>query len=481
MSLYAALAAATLLACEVALRLPFGRIVAALNSNSWRAVEVVGSAQISDHWKERILPVYAWRILKASLGLFACLAAIVAPLVLVMALVTGSVAAASALLMRPLALLLMTGVGVGYVWLRLRRARGDPAAAAEAAADPAGTASDYSALDRTLHKVVLGNPMMAGALPRLDAAFARKPAPAGDPVYVTGLARAGTTVLMQALYGSGQFASLTYADMPFVLAPNLWATLTRSGHRKGAAKERAHGDGVMVDFDSPEALEEVFWRSRCGSAYIHNNGLVPHVPDAATIAAYRDYQARVCHRHRQPNGAPRYLAKNNNLMLRIGPLAAAMPEARFLVPVRDPVGQAASLLAQHRRFRRADAFTRSYMTWLVHHEFGPDQRPFRLPGQPVPEGDSDKLAYWLTEWLACYGYLAERIAEHPDRIRPVIYESLGRDPGAWPAVAAFAGLDPVPPADFRPAPPPPDPGDLPADLLARARAVYEDLARRAAA
>ena len=36
-------------------------------------------------------------------------------------------------------------------------------------------------------------------------------------VFVMGLARSGTTVLLNALYESSEFASLSYKDMPFVL------------------------------------------------------------------------------------------------------------------------------------------------------------------------------------------------------------------------------------------------------------------------
>lgn len=475
MILYAAIAAATILACEVALRLPLRRIMAGFNANAARAVAVVGSGAISDHWKEKVLPVYAWRIMKGSVLFFLCLIAIAVPVFAVMALVTGSPGAATAALMRPLPLIFMTALGVAYVWARLRRARrGAPAA--DAAPE---TSSDYSALDKTLHSVVLGNPMLAGVLPGLDARLARGAVPVTDPVYVTGLARAGTTAIMRALHGSGAFASLTYADMPFVLAPNLWARLSRAQARERRARERAHGDGVVVDFDAPEALEEVFWRSQCGRDYINNNGLVPHVPDAETIAAYRAWQARVCHRH----GPDRYLAKNNNMMLRLAPLAEAMPDARILVPVRDPLAQALSLRRQHRRFREADAFTRDYMRWLVHHEFGPDQRPFRLPGQPVPSGDTDGLAYWLTLWLACYGHLEAAIDAAPGNVRPVIYEALGRDPGAWAEAAAFVGLPGDTAADFRPAPAPAAAtaeAPVEAGLLDRARALYDRLAARAA-
>lgn len=334
----------------------------------------------------------------------------------------------------------------------------------------------YSALDKVFHRLVLGSAVMGEMLGDLDAVLCKDPPPARDPVFVTGLARAGTTVLMRALYGTGQFASLTYADMPLVMAPNLWKRLSRTHRKARVAQERAHGDGIVVDYDAPEALEEVFWRSHCGGDYITPDGLVPHEPDADVLAAFRNYQARICHRH----GAPRYLAKNNNMLLRLPALARAQPEARFLVPVRHPLSQALSLQRQHRRFAGADSFTRDYMRWLVHHEFGPERRPFRLPGQPVPDGDPDGVDHWLTTWIACYGWLAGIIDDTPAKnIRPVIHEFLGADPAAWTALAAFAGVPPETGTVFRPAPVPACPDGVSPELLAQAEALYAGLQARA--
>ena len=79
-------------------------------------------------------------------------------------------------------------------------------------------------------------------------------------VFVCGLPRSGTTILMRSLYETGQFASLTYRDMPFVVSPNLWSKISDSNIKPMSAKERLHGDNVKVNIDSPEALEEVFWR-----------------------------------------------------------------------------------------------------------------------------------------------------------------------------------------------------------------------------
>lgn len=62
-------------------------------------------------------------------------------------------------------------------------------------------------------------------------------------VFISGLARSGTTILLNSIYESDIFASLTYSDMPFVLAPNLWAKLSPN-RRNNNFKERAHGDGI---------------------------------------------------------------------------------------------------------------------------------------------------------------------------------------------------------------------------------------------
>ena len=40
-------------------------------------------------------------------------------------------------------------------------------------------------------------------------------------IFITGMPRSGSTVLLYYLYQSELFASLTYRDMPFVISPKL--------------------------------------------------------------------------------------------------------------------------------------------------------------------------------------------------------------------------------------------------------------------
>lgn len=332
--------------------------------------------------------------------------------------------------------------------------------------------SDYSALDRVLHRLALASPARAEMMHDIERAAFLKSAPedTGRHVFITGLARAGTTILMREIHRTGEFGSLTYADMPFVLAPNLWASLSRKGHRPGVKAERAHGDGIEVDTRSPEALDEVYWRVFHGKAYIGAKGLMPHEPDEELIAGYRDLIRLVLRK----TGRTRYVSKNNNTILRLGTLARAMPEAEFLVPLRRPLDHAASLLGQHRRFLGADAFTQDYMTWLGHHEFGATHRPF-LFGAP-PSGDPMAMDYWLRLWLSVYGALDAVEAACPN-VSFVPYEALSADPAVWAAVAARIEVPGGAAEELRPVP---DraPGAHDTGLGREAEALHATLAAR---
>ena len=123
-----------------------------------------------------------------------------------------------------------------------------------------------------------------------------------------------------------------------------------------------------------------------------------------------------------------------------------MPDATFVLVVREPLAHAASLLAQHRRFSDpSDGFRRDYMRWLVHHEFGVDHRPFRFPG--APEGDPNTLGYWLSVWTACYAAL-EPVAEARTNVLVVPYEPLCGEPEVWRALGARLGLPPADPREL---------------------------------
>ena len=297
----------------------------------------------------------------------------------------------------------------------------------------------YGPLDRFVHRWALHYPGIAEMSFDLDQAMVRSAprAIAGRRhVFVSGLARAGTTVLMRRFHATGQFRSLTYRDMPFVLAPNLWARISGASRRRIEAAERAHGDRLVVDLDSPESLDEVFWRVFAGNEYLKPDRLVPHEPKDAVVAKYVRYVNAIL--ASDPAGRERYLCKDNNNILRLGAIRRAFPEAVILVPFRDPFSHAESLRRQHAGFcelQARDRFARQYMTWLAHHEFGLGHRRFRFdPAAPAGAGP-ESPGYWLSLWIETYAWL-ERT--RPESAHFVCYEDLCSNPDVWAAIARIA-------------------------------------------
>ena len=343
--------------------------------------------------------------------------------------------------------------------------------------------SRYGKPARILHGLALGIPFVAETSfdieqvvlrPDISSVVGRK------HVFIAGLARSGTTLLMRRFYASGRFFSLTYRDMPFVLMPSLWRKVSAFARQRPQRQERAHGDGIFIDHDSPEALEEVFWRTFTGHEYIRSDKLIPVTPDDEVIARFRAYVASILSQAVDGREVC-YLSKNNNNILRLPSLRKAFPGALIIVPYRDPLQQAMSLLCQHQRFLRdekMDTFTSRYMRWLGHHEFGADHRPFCFGKGQARYHDSSDLNYWIELWLNTYAWLD---AQAPDTALFLSYETFCRDTArVWERLSAKAcsPID-IPLADAvifqeRREEAPVDRG-----LLAEADKVYASLAARA--
>lgn len=300
---------------------------------------------------------------------------------------------------------------------------------------------DYSFLDRLLHRLALHYRPIAEVSFDIDQAGVRAdPAQTASErhVFVSGLARAGTTLLMRRFHSTGRYRSLTYRDMPFVLAPNLWRRMSAMSRRNIERAERAHGDSLLVDADSPESLDEVFWRIFAGDEYLQKDALVPHAPDEDVVRNYVRYVNAILAAH-EPR-LPRYLSKNNNNILRLGAIREAFPNALILIPFREPLQHAHSLMRQHVRFsemQRQREFMLSYMTWLGHHEFGMDHRPFRFSTATQATYPVDTLEYWLHEWCDTYEWLDR---SKPETALFVCYEDLCTIPHTWERLAQLADV-----------------------------------------
>lgn len=267
----------------------------------------------------------------------------------------------------------------------------------------------YSLSDKLLHAFALNFKSVQAAafdierrLDRVDVDLIMQ----RPHIFITGLARAGTTILLQTLYNCGGFVTQTYRDMPFVLAPRLWSRISGRYRLKGELKERAHQDGLTINFDSVEAFEEVFWLTFAGDLYVRDDHLLAHKLDDDLISKFREYVAIVI-KMRNETLDTGYLSKNNNNVLRLPGLVRAFPSASIIVPFREPFQHARSLLRQHQRAgvsQNEDPFELKYMRWLGHFEFGLDHRRFVFADEsPTRSGDDvNRIDYWLENWTRVY-------------------------------------------------------------------------------
>jgi hypothetical protein len=229
--------------------------------------------------------------------------------------------------------------------------------------------SDYSSTSRLLHRIALQSTAIAEVSFDIEGMLVKekKTVFSHKHIFISGLARSGTTMLMRYLYETAVFRSLTYQDMPFVLMPNTWKQMI-SKRPTTEYKERAHKDGIMVGFDSPEAFEEVFWRVFCGKQYIDKDRLKLHTVDGDVLDKFKKHVRNILLSGDGLNQM-RYLSKNNNNVLRLPYLQQCMPESQIIIPFREPLQHAVSLLNQHKHFSKLqsdDKFSLDYMNWLGH-------------------------------------------------------------------------------------------------------------------
>lgn len=289
---------------------------------------------------------------------------------------------------------------------------------------------NYSLLDRALHRVAF-----AGLFVQLVAADIDKTLFGGSyerfradrPIFVTSLPRAGTTLMLEALSQFPSLATHLYRDMPFPMAPIIWARLSTAFRKPAELHERAHGDGMEVGYDSPEAFEEVFWRMFWPEKYGATRISLWAASDAKAEARvfFADHMKQIValrRRGREADG--RYISKNNANVARLDLLQQMFPDATILVPIRRPVEHARSLLRQHVGFlqmHRETPFVRRYMSDIGHYEFGDLHRPIAFPGlEPlIRDRDPLKLDYWLAYWVAAF----EHILTHRSQLVVVSYEA----------------------------------------------------------
>ncbi len=261
------------------------------------------------------------------------------------------------------------------------------------------------------------------------------------PIYVTGLARSGSTILLELLAAHEDVATHQYRDFPLIQIPLWWNSfLDRASRGKSEPVERAHKDGIAVTPQSPEAMEEVLWMAffpDCHDPTVSN--VLVGQDSAPDFEAFYRRHLRKLLLLRQ---GKRYLAKDNYNVSRLGFLHKLFPDARFVVPVRDPVGHVASLIKQHKLFCAEEAKDRriiDHMRRSGHFEFGLDRRPTNFGDAETARRiqtlwqDGREIEGTALYWASVYGFVANLLGN--DRVLAgqtllVHYDDLCAEPDA---------------------------------------------------
>ncbi len=265
---------------------------------------------------------------------------------------------------------------------------------------------NYNLIQKVLHSLVLGNRFINKSLFEIEKIFFLKNQNIKENkhVFISGLPRSGTTLLLNILYSSGEFASLKYSNMPFILSPNISNFIPV---KKISKKERYHKDGIFFDLESPEAFDEIFFK-----VFSKEN----------EKSEFYNF-IKLILKSQKKN---KYLSKNNLNFKRFKTIESIVPNSKFLIPIREPYQHSSSLYKQHINFlklQEKDNFVRKYMNYLNHNEFGFDHKPWNTPKQYK---DPKNINYWLEQWFLFYTNIYEKFSKFNSCIF-VVYEEIFKE------------------------------------------------------
>ena len=304
---------------------------------------------------------------------------------------------------------------------------------------------NYSFIDKALHHLAFSVPVLRNVLCDLENSLYKKELAAVESyheVFVSGLPRSGTTLILELLYQTEEFHTFSYRHMPFIYSPLLWRKLSAPFSKSADKMERAHGDGMEVSFDSPEAFEEVIWLNHLEDKFVKSDRLVPLTLKNTTKKFAEHYKLtlkKLLIESNQDDQVRRYISKNNANCSRLSVLSKLFPKATILIPFREPLSHIGSLMKQHKLFTEMhsdDKFAQQYMRWLGHFDFGANFKPIDFDhwlDSLEQEPDYQSENFWLQYWTAAYQHM---LNNRSDNILLVDYNKLLQSPAEYLATIA---------------------------------------------
>lgn len=225
------------------------------------------------------------------------------------------------------------------------------------------------------------------------------------PIFICGLARSGTTAILNLLNNHIDTASFENKDLPFIKTLFFWNKMNNFFYKGIKKKERIHGDGFKVDQNTPEALEELIWRDFLKG--YENNGFFSFLDESYSDNKFEKYFIQQIKKILKIRGnKKRYLSKCNYNIFRLKYIKKIFPDSKIIICFRDPIETSLSSIKVHNIFLNLSKENKYFdmrLKMMCHFEFGEYRKSIAGEYSDLNEHNlSNDQYYYLKQWHKIY-------------------------------------------------------------------------------
>lgn len=254
-----------------------------------------------------------------------------------------------------------------------------------------------------------------------------------EPIYVSGLARSGSTILLEAINSDTNISTHKYRDFPMLFTPFFWNKLFMAMDKLSPQHqeiERSHKDRLKVTPNSPEAMEEVIWNAFFDN--LHNEEVSNILDSNTDNPAFEQFYHEHIQKILLANRRSRYASKANYNITRILYLLKIFPDSKFVITIRNPVNHIASIVKQDTLFKeihKQQPDTLRHMQLSGHYEFGLEKKLINTDIDNFPRinelfSANNDIEAWAYYWSQIYTHLYDIIQMNLPNVLMVRYEDL---------------------------------------------------------
>ena len=230
--------------------------------------------------------------------------------------------------------------------------------------------------------------------------------------------------------------------MPFIFVPKITKIFDYLKNSKETELvERFHKDGIKININSPECLDEIYW-IKTGFKGKKSLQLKPKKIKNESLRAY----SFLLDSYSDIEGDKNLVIKNNNNHLRIKYLSPFFKKSYFFIMFRDPIFHSYSLLSQHINFlklQKQDPFILEYMDLIGHNEFGENVIPFVYDTNDFnwyKKKDKLTIDYWIEQWIKTYSWILDNKEFSKENVFLISYEKLCNDNALYKRICELVGI-----------------------------------------